>query len=326
MANYLVTGAAGFIGSRVAGLLLERGDRVIGVDNLNDAYDARLKRWRLENLLRGREGFTLHQLDICDRPALARVFAENGPFDGVINLAARAGVRQSVENPWVYLETNTTATLNLLELCREHGVGKFVLASTSSLYGAHNPVPYSEDADTDRPLSPYAASKKGAEALCYTYHHLYGLDVTICRYFTVYGPAGRPDMSIFRFIQWVSEGRPVTVFGDGTQSRDFTYVEDTARGTVAALKPLGYEVINLGSDKPVVLIDALRQVEKLLDKKAKIDFREMHKADVVRTWANIAKAREKLGWEPRTLPEEGIRKTVEWYQANRDWAKDIRTD
>ena len=133
-------------------------------------------------------------------------------------------------------------------------------------------------------------------------------------------------MSIFRFIQWVSEGRPVTVFGDGTQSRDFTYVEDTARGTVAALKPLGYEVINLGSDKPVVLIDALRQVEKLLDKKAKIDFREMHKADVVRTWANIAKAREKLGWEPRTLPEEGIRKTVEWYQANRDWAKDIRTD
>ncbi|MEZ5361510.1 MAG: GDP-mannose 4,6-dehydratase [Bryobacterales bacterium] len=325
MGKYLVTGAAGFIASGVSGILLDRGDKVVGVDNLNDAYDPRLKYWRLDNILKSRDGFVLHQLDICDRQALAEVFQKHGPFDGVINLAARAGVRQSVENPWVYIDTNTTGTLNLLELCHEHGVGKFVLASTSSLYGAHNPMPYSEDADTNQPLSPYAASKKAAEALCYTYHYLYGIDVTICRYFTVYGPAGRPDMSLFRFVQWVSEERPVVVFGDGSQSRDFTFVDDIARGTVAALKPLGYEIINLGSDEPVVLMDALKLVEELVGKKANIDFREMHRADVPRTWANISKAREMLGWEPQTLHEEGIRKTVEWYQANRDWAKDIVT-
>jgi nucleoside-diphosphate-sugar epimerase len=325
MAKYLVTGAAGFIASRVSGILLDRGDEVVGVDNLNDAYDPRLKHWRLENLLRGRGGFELHELDICDRDGLARVFAERGPFDGVVNLAARAGVRQSVANPWVYIDTNTTGTLNLLELCKDHGVGKFMLASTSSLYGSRNPMPYSEDADTNHPLSPYAASKKAAEALCYTYHYLFGIDVTICRYFTVYGPAGRPDMSLFRFVQWVCEGRPVTVFGDGTQSRDFTFVDDIARGTVAALRPLGCEIVNLGSDEPVVLIDALRLIEKLLGKEAKIDFQPMHRADVPRTWADISKAREKLDWSPQTLHEEGIRKSVEWYKANRDWARDIVT-
>ena len=325
MAKYLVTGAAGFIASRVSGILLDRGDQVVGVDNLNDAYDPRLKHWRLKNLLAGRDGFELHELDICDREGLARVFTERGPFDGVVNLAARAGVRQSVENPWVYIDTNTTGTLNLLELCRNHGVGKFMLASTSSLYGAHNPMPYSEDADTNCPLSPYAASKKAAEALCYTFHYLYGIDVTICRYFTVYGPAGRPDMSLFRFVQWVSEGKPVTVFGDGSQSRDFTFVDDIARGTVAALRPLGYEIVNLGSDEPVVLMDALRLVEKLVGKKANIDYKPMHRADVPRTWANIAKARAKLDWAPQTLHDEGIRKTVEWYNANRNWARDIVT-
>ena len=326
MAKYLVTGAAGFIASRVCGILLDRGDEVVGVDNLNDAYDPRLKHWRLENQLRGRQGFELHEIDICDRVGLAKIFSERGPFAGVVNLAARAGVRQSVANPWVYVDTNTTGTLNLLELCHEHGVSKFMLASTSSLYGSHNPMPYSEDADTNQPLSPYAASKKAAEALCYTYHYLYGIDVTICRYFTVYGPAGRPDMSLFRFVQWVSEGRPVTVFGDGMQSRDFTFVDDIARGTVAALRPLGYEIVNLGSDEPVVLMDALRLIEKLVGKEAKIDFKPMHRADVPRTWANISKAREKLEWEPETLHEEGIRKTVEWYNANRDWAREIVTD
>ncbi len=325
MAKYLVTGAAGFIASRVAAILLERGDTVVGIDNLNDAYDPRLKHWRLENLLAGRQGFEFRQLDICDRDSLAQVFTEHGRFDGVLNLAARAGVRQSVENPWVYVDTNTTGTLNLLELCRRHDVEKFVLASTSSLYGAHNPLPYREDADTNRPLSPYAASKKAAEALCHTHHYLYGIDVTICRYFTVYGPAGRPDMSLFRFIQWISEGRPVTVFGDGKQSRDFTFVDDIARGTVAALTPLGYEIVNLGSDEPVVLIDALRLVEKLVGREAILDHEPMHRADVPRTWADISKAREKLGWAPRTLHEEGIAKTVEWYRENRDWASQIRT-
>jgi nucleoside-diphosphate-sugar epimerase len=325
MAHYLLTGAAGFIASRVANILLERGDRIVGIDSLNDAYDTRLKHFRLKSL-EGREGFTFLQGDINDRPFVEKTFADAGAIDAVINLAARAGVRQSVENPWVYVDTNTTGTLNLLEACHKSGVKKFLLASTSSLYGKDNEVPYSEDANTNKPLSPYAASKKAAEALCYTYHHLYGIDVTVCRYFTVFGPSGRPDMSIFRFIQWISEERPVLIYGDGQQSRDFTFVDDIARGTVAGLKPLGYEVINLGSDEPVILMDSLRLVEKYVGKKAQIVYRDMHRADVTRTWANITKARELLGWEPRVSHEEGVRLAVEWYQQNRDWAKDVLTD
>ena len=323
MAKYLLTGAAGFIASRVAGLLLDRGDEVVGIDNLNDAYDPRLKHWRLEQL-KSRDGFEFVVGDIEDRESLARVFGLHR-FDGVINLAARAGVRQSVADPWVYISTNTTGTLNLLDLCRKHDVPKFLLASTSSLYGTHNPQPFSEDADTSLPLSPYASSKKAAEAMCYTYHYLYGIDVTVYRYFTVYGPAGRPDMSLFRFIQWVNEGKPVLIFGDGTQSRDFTYVDDIARGTVAGLRPLGYEVINLGSDTPVVLNDALRMVEEALGKSAEVRYEPMHRADVPATWANISKARRLLDWEPQTAPRQGIRNSVDWYLANRDWASEILT-
>ena len=325
MSRYLVTGAAGFIASRVSELLLDEGHEVIGVDNMNDAYDPRLKEWRLERL-RTREGFVSSPVDICDRAGLAKLFRESGGIEAVFNLAARAGVRQSVENPWVYLETNATGTLNLLDLCREHEVGKFILASTSSLYGSRNPVPYREDADTNRPLSPYAASKKAAEAMCHSYHHLYGIDLTVFRYFTVYGPAGRPDMSLFRFVQWVSEERPVVVYGDGSQSRDFTYVDDIARGTVAGRKKLGFETINLGSDEPVVLMDALRLVEKLVGKSARIEYRPMHRADVTATWADISTAREKLGWKPETLHEQGIRNTVEWYNANREWTSRVATD
>ncbi|MGH7443657.1 MAG: NAD-dependent epimerase/dehydratase family protein [Longimicrobiales bacterium] len=328
MANFVLTGVAGFIASRVADQLLTRGDTVIGVDNLNDAYDVRLKHWRLDRL-RGREGFTFHELDIGDRAGLDHLFREEagrGSVDGVINLAARAGVRQSVENPWVYIETNTTGTLNLLELCVKHDIGKFMLASTSSLYGADNPMPYSEQADTNRPLSPYAASKKAAEALCYTYHYLYQIDVSICRYFTVYGPAGRPDMSLFRFVQWIREGRPVTVFGDGRQERAFTYVDDVARGTVAAMRPLGYEIMNLGSDKPVVLADAIELVEQYTDSTANIVNQPRHPADVLATWADIGKAERLLDWRPLTSFAQGVRNLVDWYEENRAWARQIRTE
>ncbi len=328
MATYILTGTAGFIASRVADQLLARGDRVIGIDNLNDAYDVRLKHWRLGNL-RGRDGFSFHELDICDRDAVAGLFRDasaEGAVDGVINLAARAGVRQSVENPWVYIETNTTGTLNLLELCVKHEIGKFMLASTSSLYGAENPRPYREDADTNRPLSPYAASKKAAEALCYTYHYLYRIDVSICRYFTVYGPAGRPDMSLFRFVQWIREGKPVTVFGDGRQERDFTYVDDVARGTIAAMRPLGYEIMNLGSDQPVVLADAVRLVEEYTGREANIVNRPRHPADVLATWADIDKAGHLLEWRPQTSFQQGVRNLVDWYDENREWAREIRTD
>jgi nucleoside-diphosphate-sugar epimerase len=225
----------------------------------------------------------------------------------------------------VYVDTNVTGTLNLLELCRAHDVPKFVLASTSSLYGARNPRPFREDADTNGPLSPYAASKKGAEALCYTYHYLYDIDVTIFRYFTVYGPAGRPDMSVFRFVKWINEGHPVRVYGDGRQSRDFTYVGDIARGTIAGLKPLGFEVINLGSDEPVVLMDAIRLIERRLDREALLEHHPRHPADVMATWADISKAGRLLGWRPQVSFEEGIGKAVQWYMDNRDWAKDVAT-
>jgi len=321
----LVTGCAGFIGWKVCEYLLSAGYEVVGVDNLNDAYDVRLKRWRLAQL-EGKPRFIFYHMDICNRDMLRGLFISpirNSQFDAVINLAARAGVRQSVENPWVYIQTNVIGTLNLLELCREFEVKKFVLASTSSLYGANNPLPFREDANTDGPLSPYAASKKAAEALCYTYHHLYGLDITVLRYFTVYGPAGRPDMSVFRFIRWIAEGEPLYLYGDGSQSRDFTYVDDIAEGTLRALKPLGYEIINLGSDHPFSLRELIARIEALLGRKARIMQRERHPADVPATWADISKARMLLDWMPRTSLDEGLRQTVEWYLQNRNWAKEV---
>ena len=321
----LLTGVAGFIASRVAELLLEKGHEVLGIDNLCPAYDVRLKDYRLGRL-EGSPGYDFRRVDIADRDGLAALWEEWGPFDAVVNLAARAGVRQSVEDPWVYVDTNIVGTLNLLDLCRRDGVGKFVLASTSSLYGADNPVPFSEDAPTDRPLSPYAASKKGAEALCFTYHHLYGIDVTVFRYFTVYGPAGRPDMSLFRFTQWIHEGLPLRLYGDGTQSRDFTYVDDIARGTVLGLRHLGCETINLGSDHPHDLLEVIRLVERQAGREARIEQHPMHAADVMATWANIGKAERLLGWRPEVSLEEGIARLCAWYGENRDWAKTIGTE
>ncbi|NJK81399.1 MAG: NAD-dependent epimerase/dehydratase family protein [Chloroflexaceae bacterium] len=319
----LVTGAAGFIGASVCALLLQQGRTVIGIDNINDAYDVRIKHWRLDQF-QAHPGFTFYEADISEYNALAPIVEQHRP-QAIINLAARAGVRASVENPWIYISTNTTGTLNLLELCRVHNVTKFVLASTSSLYGTHNPRPFREDADTNHPLSPYAASKKAAEVMCATYHALYNIDVTILRYFTVYGPAGRPDMSMFRFVQWISEGHPVQVYGDGTQSRDFTYITDIARGTVAGLKPLGYEIINLGSDTPVVLMAGLRLIERLVEQPAEIIYKPRHPADVMATWADIGKAERLLGWRPQTTFAEGVNNLVEWYRTNRDWASTIET-
>lgn len=328
--RYLVTGCAGFIASRVTDRLLTAGHEVVGVDNLNHAYDPRLKRWRLDQLL-PREGFRFQNLDITDKAALENLFQADaaapgpsgngsGPYAAVVNLAARAGVRPSVENPWVYYQANTDGTLNLLDLCRRFGVGKFLLASTSSLYGAHNSLPYSEDADTNRPLSPYAASKKAAETLAYTYHYLHGIDVSIVRYFTVYGPAGRPDMSIFRFIRWIDQGAPLILYGDGQQQRDFTFVDDIARGTVAALAPCGYEIVNLGGDRPVAMAAIIDQIASLLGKPPKYDRRPAHPADVPATWANIAKANRLLGWSPEVSVEEGLMRSVNWYRENQSLA------
>jgi nucleoside-diphosphate-sugar epimerase len=325
MAIFLVTGAAGFIGSKVCEFLLADGHAVSGIDNLNDAYDVRLKQWRLSRL-RGNPKFQFFQFDITDVSVMRTLFEGGRTYDGVINLAARAGVRQSVAYPAIYYETNVTGTLNLLELCREYDVKKFVLASSSSLYGAKNPRPFREDANTDYPFSPYAASKKAAETLCYTYHYLHGLDVTVLRYFTVYGPAGRPDMSAFRFVQWICEGRPVMVYGDGKQSRDFTYVDDIAVGTIAALRPLGYQVINLGSDRPIEVREVICLLEELISKEAQIGFKRAHPADVPATWADIRRAEQLLDWRPQYSFRKGLAQLVAWYQENREWASTIATD
>ncbi len=327
MSRYLVTGAAGFIGARVSTLLLEQGHQVIGIDSLNNAYDVRLKQWRLQKL-QADPKFAFSRGDLADRVVVETLWNKHdgNAFDAVINLAARAGVRQSTENPYVYFETNVSGTLNLLELARQGGVKKFVLASTSSLYGAENPRPFREDANTDKPLSPYAASKKAAEAMCYTWHFLYGMDITVFRYFTVFGPAGRPDMSMFRFVQKMSEGRPITLFGDGSQERDFTYVDDIARGTIAGVAPLGFETINLGGDRPAKIRDIIAMVEELVGKKAVIEQKPAHPADVPATWADIGKARKLLHWEPQTKLEDGVQKLVEWYRAEQSWASQISTE
>ncbi len=325
MAHYLVTGAAGFIGARTATMLVEQGHTVVGIDNMNDAYDPRMKDYRLKKL-RALSGFEFVRDDISDKGILTRQSALiNRPFDGVINLAARAGVRFSVENPWIFLESNVLGTLNMLELCRQTGCKKFILASTSSIYGENPEYPTPETASSSEPMQPYAASKKGAEALSHSYHHLFDIDVTVVRYFTVYGPAGRPDLAIFRFVKWIMEGEPIRINGDGTQSRGFTYVDDIARGTIAALKPLGHEIINLGGHEVISINGLVDLIEDLTGKKANVQHGPPNLADMFMNQANVAKAREMLGWNPQVNLRTGIGNLIEWYKAEQGWAKDILT-
>ena len=319
--TYLVTGCAGFIASRVTQLLLNSGHTVVGIDNLNDYYDVSLKKHRVSQLKSPNFHFSV--LDLEDATLVNDLFEKN-KFDGVINLAARAGVRYSMINPSVYMTTNALGSLNLLEAMRKNGVRKYVLASTSSLYAGQK-MPFVESLPVNTPLSSYAASKKAAEVLAYSHHHLYNLDISICRYFTVYGPAGRPDMSYFRFIQWIDQGRPLEIFGDGTQSRDFTFVDDIARGTIAALKLVGYEIFNLGGGKqPTTLLLMIEKLEKLLGKKAKLEFKPFHIADVKSTYADISKAKSMLNWEPAISLDEGLEQCVKWYRDNQPWAGSIK--
>lgn len=325
-------------------MLLEAGHHVVGIDNLNDYYDVRLKDYRLGRLLGDTPpslgadprhsiytsqkeavngNFRFRLLDLEDKGGVEALFREFR-FDAVFNLAARAGVRASMDNPYIFLSTNTEGTINILEAMRQHGVQKQVLASTSSLY-AGCPMPWQETQPVNTPLSPYAASKKAAELMSYSYHKLYGLDTTVVRYFTVFGPAGRPDMSVFRFIKWIDEGAPLELFGDGTQARDFTYVDDIARGTILAAKPLGYEIINLGGGRnPITLQTVIGFIEKALGKKAQIAGKPFHIADIKESWADIAKAEALLGWKPRVSTDEGFQRAVDWYLENRAWLRDVR--
>ncbi len=321
MGRYLVTGAAGFIAARLAGLLSEAGHQVVGVDNLNDAYDVRMKEHRLAGL-QSSEQFTFQRMDISDTGQVLSL-AQSGPFEAVFNLAARAGVRASVLNPHIYLQTNTMGTLNLLRLCQEQQIPKFVLASTSSIYGAEAPLPTPETADSSRPLQPYAASKKGAEVMAHAYHYLHGLDVSVVRLFTVYGPAGRPDMSMFRFIRWIAEGETLHLNGDGSQSRGFTYVDDAARGLFLALKPVGFEVFNLGGHEEITIKGLIELMERKIGRRAHIEMHPFPAADMKSNLADVRKAAQILGWEPRIGLKEGVERTIAWYLAERDWASRI---
>lgn len=322
MAQYLVTGAAGFIAHRVIEMLLEQGHQVIGVDNLNDAYDVRLKQWRLQQF-EGRSGFTFLHDDICRTELYSELAAKYPKIEAVINLAARPGVRQAMEIPEVYLQTNTNGVLNLLEYIKKNNIQKLVLASTSSIYGTGAPLPTPEEADSSHPLQIYAASKKAAEVMAYTYHYLFGIDTTVFRFFTVYGPAGRPDMAMFRFTRWLAEGNPVKVTGDGEQMRGFTYLEDIARGVLMGLKPLGYEIINLGGHETVTINELLHKLETRLGVKANIEYIAKNPVDADANWANVEKARRVLNWEPLVSLDEGLDALVKWYLDNRSWASQI---
>lgn len=323
--KYLVTGAAGFIGSQVCRFLIQQEHEVVGIDNLNDYYDVRLKDWRISQLqsLPQSENFSFTKIDIENRKDLSELFVQNKSFDAVLNLAARAGVRYSLENPGIYISTNILGTLNILECMKESNCVKLVLASTSSLY-AGQPLPFNEEMPVNEPLSPYAATKKSAELMAYTYHKLYEMDVSVLRYFTVFGPAGRPDMSPYRFIKWVYEDETINIYGDGTQSRDFTFVTDIVRGSVAATQELGYEIINLaGGREPLSLNDIIEKVEQLIGKKAKRNYMPCHDADMDETWADIEKAKVKLNWKPEISIDSGLEQTVKWYSDNREWLRKV---
>jgi nucleoside-diphosphate-sugar epimerase len=322
MATYLVTGAAGFIASKVCEFLLVDGSVVIGVDNLNNYYDVHLKQWRL-NQLQERRGFSFYPLDIEDKRSLDKLFKLH-KFDAVFNLAARAGVRASLEHPELYQKTNVEGERNVLDCQVRHGVTKHVLASSSSLYSGCK-MPFTEDLVVGKTQSPYAETKKVAEQLAHEAHVKHGIDVSVLRYFTVFGPAGRPDMAPFRFIKWIDEGTPITLFGDGKQSRDFTYVDDIAMGTVLAMMPVGYEVINLGGGRnPITLLQVIRIIEKALGKRARISFQPASAADMKETHADVKKAKRLLGWSPAVSAEEGFKRTVAWHVAYRELVHSIK--
>jgi UDP-glucuronate 4-epimerase len=310
-----LTGAAGFIGSHTATALLRRGDRVVGLDNFNDYYDPARKRENVREIAEACPGadFTLHEGDLRDRVTLRSVF-EAERFDAVVHLAAMAGVRASELAPHLYYDVNLTGTLNLLELCTEFGRPNFVFASTSSAYGNSSPSPFVETAPADRPLAPYPASKRSAELLGHSYHHLHGLDFTALRFFTVYGPRGRPDMMAFKVMQSMFTGETIPLYDGGRLKRDWTFVEDIVRGVLAAVdRRLGYEIVNLGRGEPVLVSDFMAALESCAGRRANTVDTPMPKADVEATFANIEKAARLLDYRPSVSVPDGVRATYEWF-------------
>lgn len=311
----LVTGGAGFIGSHLVDRLLAEGERVIVLDDFNDFYDPALKRENVREHL-AHAAYTLVEGDIRDKGLVDRLFAEHG-VQRVVHLAARAGVRPSLTAPYLYESTNVTGTLNILEACRVNGVAKLVFGSSSSVYGVNERVPFAEADPIARPISPYAATKAAGELYCHSYSHLYDLPVVCLRFFTVYGPRQRPDLAINKFVRLIAAGQPIPVFGDGATERDYTYVADTVAGIRAALDydQTRFEIFNMGNSQTVSLARLIAVIEGALGQSALIDRQPMQPGDVPRTFADMAKARQLLGYAPNTPIEEGIARFVAWLQA-----------
>jgi UDP-glucuronate 4-epimerase len=306
----LVTGAAGFIGSHLCDKLLAEGRQVVGVDNFDDFYEPKAKWRNLESSL-AQDNFGLIEADIRNASAMNDAVGQG--FDVIVHLAARAGVRPSIENPLLYADVNVSGTVVMLEAARRHNVKKFIFGSSSSVYGNNKKVPFSEKDNVDFPISPYAATKKACELICHTYHSLYGIDMTCLRYFTVYGPRQRPDLAIHKFARLIEQDKPIPVFGDGSMMRDFTYIDDIISGTNAAIeKCAGYNIYNLGESKPIKLSKLIEHIEHALGKKAKKEFLPKQPGDVERTYADISRARKELGYKPGANFKQGLAKFIRW--------------
>jgi UDP-glucuronate 4-epimerase len=312
--NILITGAAGFIGYHLCKKLLDEDNNILGVDNLNNYYSLSLKLKRL-NQLKSYKNFKFKKVDISNRELISPIFNKFKPKK-VINLAAQAGVRYSLQNPYAYIDSNLVGFFNILELCRQNKTEGFIYASSSSVYGDNKKIPFSIQDRVDRPISLYAASKKTNELMAHSYSHLYGLHTTGLRFFTVYGPWGRPDMAYYIFTKKILNGEPISVFNNGNMKRDFTFIDDIILGTKAAIeKNYSFEIFNLGNNKSVNLLDFIKTIENKLNKKAIINFQPMQSGDVKETYADISESEEKLGFKPKILIDEGIQKFIKWYKS-----------
>jgi UDP-glucuronate 4-epimerase len=306
----IVTGAAGFIGSHLCQRLLKEDWAVVGVDNFDDFYDPKIKHSNIKDCLQNKR-FRLVEGDIRNLAAMNNIAGEGA--DVIVHLAARAGVRPSIEQPALYADVNVNGTVSILEAAKKAGIKKFFFASSSSVYGNNKKVPFSENDNVDFPISPYAATKKAGELICHTYNHLYGISITCLRYFTVYGPRQRPDLAIHKFARLIEQGKPVPVYGDGSMMRDFTYIDDIIDGTIAAInKCSGYNIYNLGESRPIKINDLIKELEKALGKKTIIEHLPMQPGDVERTYADVTKAGRDLGYAPNTDINVGLKRFVDW--------------
>ena len=322
--NYIVTGAAGFIGYHTAKNILDNNESVLAIDNINDFYDIRLKNARIDQLKKYKN-FKLIIIDLKNKNNVLKLADSIKNIHAIIHLAAYAGVRTSIIDPWSYQDNNVIATLNLLELCKINNIQNFTLASTSSVYGDDKNLPTKESDISSKTLSPYASSKISAELLTYNYNYHYGINATILRFFTVYGPFGRPDMVIFKFLKSILDGNPITIYGDGNQTRDFTYVSDVSDALLMSTKTQGYEVFNIGGGKSITVNQLIQIIETFLNKKAIKEYIKRDPSDIEHSLANISKINKKLNWAPKIDIELGIAKTCEWFLENLDFISTIKT-